>query len=82
MIFSFSTHLYFDFVFIYFPVDLINPLVALLKRMKGHFFSFSSPENVEKVCGLLQRKTGLNPQCFFIDRTKAVIQHVLDKSFK
>ena len=49
-IFSFSTLLYFDFVFIYFPVVLFNSLVALLKRMNGQFlFSFSSPENVEKV---------------------------------
>ena len=47
-IFSFSTLLYFDFVFIYFPVVLFNSLVPLLKRMNGHFFSFSSPENVEK----------------------------------
>jgi len=61
-IFSFSTLLYFYFVFIYFPVVLFNSLVALLKRMNGQFFSFSSPENVEKVRGLLQRKTGLNPQ--------------------
>jgi len=49
-IFSFSTLLYFDFVFIYFPVVLFNSLVALLKRMNGQFlFYFSSPENVEKV---------------------------------
>jgi len=48
-IFSFSTLLYFDFVFIYFPVVLFNSLVALLKRMNEQFFSFSSPENVEKV---------------------------------
>jgi len=48
-IFSFSTLPYFDFVFIYFPVVLFNSLVALSKRMNGQFFSFSSPENVEKV---------------------------------
>jgi len=30
-------------------VELFNSLVALLKRVNGHFFSFSSPENVEKV---------------------------------
>ena len=41
-----------------------NSLVALLKGVNGHYFSFSSPENVEKVWGVLQRKTGLNPQCF------------------
>jgi len=28
------------------------------------FFSFSSPENVEKVWGLLRRRAGLGPQCF------------------
>jgi len=31
------------------PVVLFHSLVALLKRTNGHFFSFSSPENVEKV---------------------------------
>jgi len=47
-IFSFSYLL--DFVFIHFPVVLFNSLVVLLKRVNGQlFFSFSSPENVEKV---------------------------------
>jgi len=63
-VFSFSTLLCFDFVFVCFPVVLFDSLVALLKRMNGHFFSFSSPENVEKVGGLLQRKAGLGPQWF------------------
>ena len=62
--FSFHLFLIFDFVFIHFPVVLFNSLVAFLKRVNGQFFSFSSPENVEKVWGLLQRKTGLNPNVF------------------
>jgi len=43
-------------------------VTALVRSMTYVFtkknFSFSSPENVEKVWGLLQRKTGLNPQWF------------------
>ena len=47
-----------------------------------NFFSFSPPESVEKVWGLLQRKTGLSPQWpQVIDRTKAVTQHFLENSF-
>jgi len=41
--------LIFDFVFIHFPVVFFNSLVALLKRVNGQFFSFSSAEDVEKV---------------------------------
>ena len=45
-------------------------LIESIKIVNGHFFS--SPENVEKVWGLLQRKTCLN---VFHWPTKAVIQH-------
>ena len=47
-------------------VNFFISLVALLKGVNGHYFSFSSPENMEKVWGVLQRKTGLNPQCFLL----------------
>jgi len=45
------------------------------------FFSFSSPENVEKVWGLLQRKIGLNPNVFHWPY-KGGYSTFLEKSFK
>jgi len=36
-------------IFYLFTFLLFHSLVALLKGTNGHFFSFSSPENVEKV---------------------------------
>jgi len=52
--------------------------VALLKRENGHFFS--SSENVENVFAAAEN--WFKYPMFFIDRTKAVIQHYLEKSFK
>jgi len=49
-IFSFSTLLYLDFVFIYFPVVFCNSLVALLKRMNGQFFSFFFLQKMLRKC--------------------------------
>jgi len=50
----------------------ILSLFGLVGESKCTFISFSSPKNVEK--------TDYKPQV--IDRTKAVTQHFLEKSFK
>ena len=45
-------------------VELFNFLVALLKRVNGHFFPFLLQKMLRKCKVCCIRKAGLNPQCF------------------